>query len=161
MVLKMLCTALASTTGNVMCKTILTCIVVGDPKGNIHYTVKTTVDIVKDWRGHLPPMLAWDDGDPPATDLNVARLRAKVYGALYVVLRPALFVALEKARESPTSNAQSTELSDLAYQCVEAAIQSTIAFDRVGAPPDSPYNDYISTRTGRLIVTNIFGTLHA
>jgi len=70
---------------------------------------------------------------------------------------------------TPTSRtAQMMDLSDsqqeivgLATQCIDSAIQSTIAFDRVGAPPDSPYEGFKSTRTTRLILTNIFGTLHA
>ncbi|PVH90746.1 hypothetical protein DM02DRAFT_547200 [Periconia macrospinosa] len=170
---------------------------VGNPKNNIYNTAKTMVDIVKNWRGVLPSILKWDDKEPPSTDLNIARLRAKVYGAWYVVLRPVLFMALEKIKEPPPrealsygnslaaaggpfaiptagarytnrglvdpsdSNTQRSELIELSHQCIEAAIQSTIAFDRVGAAPDSPYHDYVSTRKGRLIVTNILGTLHA
>ncbi|PVH90302.1 hypothetical protein DM02DRAFT_636921, partial [Periconia macrospinosa] len=169
----------------------------GNPKNNIYNTAKTMVDIVKIWRGVLPSILKWHDKEPPSTDLNIARLRAKVYGAWYVVLRPVLFMALEKIKEPPPreasshgnspaaaggpfaiptagtrytsrglvdpseSNTQRTELIELSHQCIEAAIQSTIAFDRVGAAPDSPYEDYVSTRKGRLIVTNILGTLHA
>jgi hypothetical protein len=49
----------------------------------------------------------------------------------------------------------------VACQCIDAAIRSTVAFDRIGAPDDSPYEGYEMTRTARLIVTNIFGTLHA
>jgi hypothetical protein len=52
-------------------------------------------------------------------------------------------------------------LIDVACQCINAAIKSTIAFDRIGAPEDSPYDDFVITRPHRLIVTNIFGTLHA
>jgi hypothetical protein len=54
-----------------------------------------------------------------------------------------------------------TEMMGLACLCISSAVQSTIAFDRVGAPENSPYVDYQSTRTHRLIVTNIFGTVHA
>jgi hypothetical protein len=52
-------------------------------------------------------------------------------------------------------------LIDVSHECIESAIQSTIAFDRVGALDGSEYRDYISTRTGRLNLTNIVGTLHA
>jgi hypothetical protein len=70
---------------------------------------------------------------------------------------------------TPTSrSAQMVDLSEtqqqiveVASQCIESAIQSTIAFDRVGAPNDSPYEGFKSTRTTRLVLTNIFGTLHA
>jgi hypothetical protein len=53
------------------------------------------------------------------------------------------------------------KIVEVACQCIESAIQSTVAFDRVGAPEDSPYEDYKSTRSTRLVLTNIFGTLHA
>lgn len=53
------------------------------------------------------------------------------------------------------------QIVHLACQCIESAIQSTIAFDRVGAAEDSPYEWFQSTRQTRLILTNIFGTLHA
>jgi hypothetical protein len=52
-------------------------------------------------------------------------------------------------------------LVDVACECINAAIQSTIAFDRIGAPEDSIYEDFILARPCRLVVTNIFGTLHA
>lgn len=141
----------------------------------------------------LPPALAWEDTDPPSTDLNIARLRAKYYGATYVMLRPYLRIAAHEIElppshqrsqrnsqwshhNSPTAEASTPTLRsaqmvdltesqkqivDLASQCIEGAIQSTIAFDRVGAVPGSPYEGFKSTRTTRLILTNIFGTLHA
>ncbi|CAG5158209.1 uncharacterized protein ALTATR162_LOCUS5039 [Alternaria atra] len=46
-------------------------------------------------------------------------------------------------------------------QCINAAIQSTIAFNRVGKEPSSIYQYFQPTRKKRLIVTNIFSTLHA
>ena len=49
----------------------------------------------------------------------------------------------------------------IACQCINAAIRSTIAFDRVGEEPGSQYQYFQPTRKKRLIVTNIFGTLHA
>jgi hypothetical protein len=141
----------------------------------------------------LPSSLAWKDDDPPSTDLNVARLRAKYYGGLYVILRPYLRIANHSIdlppagasaawgpqQNSPTPTADSVptstsrgvqlvELSEdqrsvigIAAQCIHSAIQSTIAFDRVGAHPDSPYEKFKCTRTRRLVVTNIFGTMHA
>jgi hypothetical protein len=45
--------------------------------------------------------------------------------------------------------------------CIDSAVQSTIAFDRVDAPEDSPYKNYKSMRAHWLIVTNILGTVHA
>ncbi|XPS74110.1 hypothetical protein M3J09_006235 [Ascochyta lentis] len=150
------------------------------------------VRILEDWRRVLPPTLAWNDEDPPATDINVARLRAKYYGSIYVILRPYLRIAnhfidfpptgASTARAShhnspaPTSGSSSNrnvhllvDLSDdqrsiigVAVKCINAAIQSTIAFDRVGATPGSKYVKFdANARTRRLVVTNIFGTMHA
>ena len=70
---------------------------------------------------------------------------------------------------TPTNrNVQMVDLTDdqrdiikVACQCIDSAIRSTIAFDRVGAAANSSYEGFISTRTKRLLVTNIFGTLHA
>lgn len=151
---------------------------------NIH------LEILESWRRMLPAQLKWEDDEHPATDLNVARLRAKYYGGLYMMLRPYLRIAShniglppEAARSnsqgyanrnpSPAGynsgrNVQVVDLSqgqqdiiNIACQGIDSAIRSTVAFDRVGALPNSPYNNYQSTRTKRLVVTNIFGTLHA
>jgi hypothetical protein len=53
------------------------------------------------------------------------------------------------------------DMMNLACMCINSAVQSTIAFDRVGAPEGSPYENCKSTGAHRLIVTNIFGTVHA
>jgi hypothetical protein len=150
------------------------------------------VEILQNWRGMLSPELAWKDKDPPSTDLNIARVRAKYYGGLYMMLRPYLRLAshvLEfpppppgttgaSQQNSPSASAYGTSASnryvqmveltsdqkkiiDVACTCINSAIQSTIAFDRVGADPNSPYANFAPTRTKRLVVTNIFGTLHA
>ena len=147
---------------------------------------------MEDWRRVLPRTLFWKDEDPPATDINIARLRAKYYGAIYVILRPYLCIAnhsidfppigASTARASyhnsfaQTSGSSSNrnvhllvDLSDdqksiigVAVKCINAAIQSTIAFDRVGAAPERKYVKFDpSARTRRLVVTNIFGTMHA
>lgn len=114
--------------------------------------------------------MRWKDDDPPADDINIARLRAKYYGAKYIIHRPFLYYALHDFRgefteqhkkESQRGNDdeyfKKTPLSsDLRFHellrscrlCVNAAIQSTLAFDGV-----------ITKR--RLVVTNIFGTAHA
>ncbi|CEL01496.1 hypothetical protein ASPCAL01078 [Aspergillus calidoustus] len=139
------------------------------------------------WRSSLPNEMRWHDKDLPSTDINVARMRAKYYGARYIIHRPLLYHALHymgpKTSDSPAVlGAPSTSpydqpavdmtriSSDLGggprldqkrvqtYRelpqkfrhscktCVDAAIASTEAFDRV---------------QGRPVVTNIFGTAHA
>ncbi|KAH7080687.1 hypothetical protein FB567DRAFT_110659 [Paraphoma chrysanthemicola] len=156
---------------------------------------KTHRGILESWRRVLPPHLAWDDNEPPPTNANIARLRAKYYGALYMILRPHLRIAVHEFKYPPlhqsfnqrgqwsqnnspvasgdaaTPTYRGSQMVNLdheqrdsiaiACQCIDAAIRSTIAFDRIGAPEDSPYEGYQMTRTARLIVTNIFGTLHA
>ncbi|KAI9836789.1 MAG: hypothetical protein M1819_000954 [Sarea resinae] len=56
------------------------------------------------WRKTLPEPLQWDDNDPPAKDINAARLRGKYYGAQYIIHRPFLHKALHS--EKPSSRAQ-------------------------------------------------------
>jgi hypothetical protein len=156
------------------------------------------IQLLQEWRDMLPDFLAWNDSGIPSSDLNIARIRAKYYGGLYMMLRPYLRIAAGREwlpahqsshqglhqsthqfhHSSPTANRESSsnlaknvqiaELSNdqrdmisLACLCINSAVQSTIAFDRVGASEDSPYKDYKSTRAHRLIVTNIVGTVHA
>ncbi|GMG15126.1 unnamed protein product [Aspergillus oryzae] len=38
--------------------------------------------------------MRWKDTDPPSEELNVARMRAKYYGARYIIYRPLLYHAL-------------------------------------------------------------------
>lgn len=125
------------------------------------------------WRNALPDTMKWADEDRPAADILNARLRAKYWGARYIVNRPFLDYALhimpqakagksvrDVARDARNNTRDEAELhlfeaiaglSDsevfqACKRCVFAAIQSTEAFDGV---PD------------RLIVTNIHGTAHA
>jgi hypothetical protein len=154
-------------------------------------------DILLSWRRLLPAELSWEDNEPPATDINIARLRAKFYGGHYMILRPFLFLAVHEIElppgppvsgwssqtSSPAATVESaptpthtqihqrgafvdltSEQSGLlrvAHDCIASAIQSTIAFDRVGADPNTKYNRFKETPRERLILTNIFGTLHA
>lgn len=112
-----------------------------------------------EWRSQLPEQLKWDDADPPAADINAARMRAKYYGARYIIHRPFLHHALHKtpgpseglygaddAVPHMPDSMRSQNMIDLCRKCIEAAKASTVAFDGI---------------KGRLIVTNIFGTAHA
>jgi len=137
------------------------------------------IEILQSWKRTLPPILDWKDSDLPPTDLNLARLRAKYYGGLYMMLRPYLRIAIHVLEFPPapaTANQHNSDephvhmvdlsedqqkIIEIACQCIESAVRSTIAFDCVGAEPGSVYTGYQSQRTKRLIVTNIFGTLHA
>lgn len=138
--------------------------------------------MLEDWFNLLPPQLRWHDKDPPDININVARLRAKYYGARYIIHRPFLETALHSqdlrddidrhmatlpraqiisshgvsrgtmppptSRERPGKEDQIREVLRSAQLCVDNAILSTEAFDGV-------------RKSGRLIVTNIFGTAHA
>ncbi|KAF2687795.1 hypothetical protein K458DRAFT_170339 [Lentithecium fluviatile CBS 122367] len=130
--------------------------------------VEKIVEILKIWRRGLPANLSWSDDDPPSTDINIARLRAKYYGGLYMVLRPVLRIAVKNLEPDPHRKevpqdpvAENARYMRLIHECIESAIQSTIAFDRIGADPASGYFGFTSKRRGRLILTNIVGTLHA
>ncbi|EKG17627.1 hypothetical protein MPH_05075 [Macrophomina phaseolina MS6] len=128
------------------------------------------------WRVTLPSWLTWDDSDEPSDDINKARMRAKYYGARYIITRPILHWAIhtnpaptflmkqygftpadENDSPDPSENLVSDSLSKASWhkvmmaskRCVESAVQSTIAFDG------------IENANQRLIVTNIFGTAHA
>ncbi|KAK5168631.1 uncharacterized protein LTR77_005940 [Saxophila tyrrhenica] len=130
-------------------------------------------EILNAWRTTLTPELQWDDDDPPPTEILPARLRAKYYGARYVINRPYLDYALhimphvtdgkgilENARDcngNPRDPAEIhlfTAIGSMgdevvwaaSKRCIDAAMKSTVAFDGI---PD------------RLIVTNIHGTAHA
>ncbi|KAF2115552.1 hypothetical protein BDV96DRAFT_646544 [Lophiotrema nucula] len=58
-------------------------------------------------------------------------------------------------------NPEQSGVLHVAFQCINSAVASTIAFDRVGEKPDAHYEAYVTTPSKRLVVTNIFGTLHA
>ncbi|KAK5119423.1 hypothetical protein LTR85_007523 [Meristemomyces frigidus] len=135
--------------------------------------LKSHESILGAWRMSLPPALRWDDSDDPAEDILAARLRAKYWGARYVVNRPFLDYALhimphtkdgrkvqDVARDvhgNPRDKAEihlfeaiegmgESEIWQASKRCIDAAMQSTVALDHV---PD------------RLVVTNIHGTAHA
>lgn len=138
-------------------------------KKDVHSILSLTLE---QWRACLPNELRWKDDDPPAEDINVARLRAKYYGARYIIHRPVLYHYLEMfpppGKQDPWSSpadsqsnrktfsvgANETPFSQMPLDnqkacktCVESAISSTKAFDGV--------------KGGRPVVTNIFGTAHA
>lgn len=129
--------------------------------------------ILGHWRRTLPPGLLWNDDDELPSDILAARLRAKYWGARYLVNRPFLDYALHimphikdgrpieaVARDCNGNMRDKAEIhlfkaiermgDEVVWKavgrCIDAAMHSTVAFDGV---PD------------RLIVTNIHGTAHA
>ncbi|KAJ6126176.1 transcriptional regulator family: Fungal Specific TF [Penicillium samsonianum] len=58
-------------------------------------TVQETLSLNLDlWRDSLPQNMQWLESDPPANEINAARMRAKYYGARYIIHRPLLYHAL-------------------------------------------------------------------
>ena len=142
--------------------------------------------MINEWKARLPEQLQWEDHDPPADNINDARLRGKFYGAQYIIHRPFLHAALDydfdasdihsppgdnpiglqtqvplHSAPAPTPAPamgppapigdpvrRREETINLARRCIQAAVQSTVAFDGV-----------LDHR--RMVVTNIMGTAHA
>ncbi|KAL9002148.1 MAG: hypothetical protein Q9188_004910 [Gyalolechia gomerana] len=144
-------------------------------------------DRLQAWRRLLPIGLQWADSDPPSSDINTARLRAKYYGAQYIIHRPFLRHALDnnmtfQESTSPHANASTSyqnPTSSFSPQPLERKHSSmgppgptqkekihqeeilSSAKICVGAAIQSTVAfDNIINRQ-RLIVTNIFGTAHA
>ncbi|OQE64976.1 hypothetical protein PENNAL_c0217G07760, partial [Penicillium nalgiovense] len=110
------------------------------------FTVQEALSLNLDrWRESLPDSMQWDESDPPANEINAARMRAKYYGARGsrrsdqpefngITCIPTIAPLYAKHVRSRSEHGAS-------------AIKSTEAFDGVGGH--------------RLVVTNIFGTAHA
>ncbi|KAJ5752177.1 hypothetical protein N7520_009094 [Penicillium odoratum] len=112
-------------------------------------SVQTTLSLNLDlWRDSLPQAMKWCDSEPPAKEINAARMRAKYYGARYIIHRPLLYFALHYGQEgaqvnghqvgvnSPTASqkASSQQMSPPSTQPMQR-----IMSDRGGAPgPVSP-----------------------
>lgn len=107
------------------------------------------------WRTSLPDYMKWDDADPPATEINAARMRAKYYGARYIIHRPLLYHALHYGQhgarvdghrvegasvDSPTSsaNASSQQMSPSMTQNPRAQPMSRIMSDMASTPNKAP-----------------------
>lgn len=91
--------------------------------------------------------LAWRDGDPPATNILEARLRAKMYGAQVITCRPFLRMVLNSQYEGTGDMAILEPIMEYARKCIRAMFYSVRAFWGI--------------KGGRLVVTNVWGTSHA
>ncbi|KAL8782601.1 MAG: hypothetical protein Q9213_005233 [Squamulea squamosa] len=144
-------------------------------------------DRLQAWRNLLPIGLQWSDDDPPSSDINTARLRAKYYGAQYIIHRPFLRHALDNKmefqdsasphvkaaigyqnRSSPFSpQAMERKISNMGppgptqkekiHQ--EEILQSARNCVAAAVKSTEAFDNVINRQ--RLIVTNIFGTSHA
>jgi hypothetical protein len=146
----------------------------GKPLAHVQAMLLSHQDVLEQWRETLRPDMKWDDNDPPASGILDARLRGKYYGAKYVFNRPFLDYALHIMPHVVRNKSSIEDIAKDAYgnrrdkadihifkaiqqmgdsaiwqaakRCIDAAMQSTVAFDGID---------------GRLIVTNIHGTSHA
>ncbi|KAL8777731.1 MAG: hypothetical protein Q9194_002391 [Teloschistes cf. exilis] len=139
------------------------------------------------WRDILPAELQWHDNDEPSSDINTARLRAKYYGAQYIIHRPFLRHALDnnmafQEYTSPHVHARGGHQDPSAafspqplerrpsgtgppgptqkekiHQ--EEIMQSAQICVKAAIQSTIAFDNIISRQ--RLIVTNIFGTAHA
>jgi hypothetical protein len=142
---------------------------------------------LQNWRNVLPPWLQWKDDDEPSPDINDARLRAKYYGALYIIHRPFLRHLLDsEIIAQGTDSPQSDVLKGALNKPLAYSAQSHERSRGAMAPPRSTSADSngqaeilhsakICVKAAmrstvafdnilnrqRLIVTNIFGTAHA
>ena len=142
---------------------------------------------LRNWRNVLPPWLQWKDEDEPSPNINDARLRAKYYGALYIIHRPFLRHVLDaEITAQGTDSSQSDVLkgslnkpliyfaqshersrdamapsrSTSADSNIQAEILRSAKICVKAAMQSTVAFDNILNRQ-RLIVTNIFGTAHA
>ncbi|KAK6360604.1 hypothetical protein TWF730_006741 [Orbilia blumenaviensis] len=146
---------------------------------------------LEDWRKTLPEALQWEDTDPPAEDINAARLRAKYYGAKYVINRPFVehFIHNRTSNTNPalmapgamTSPAMS--MSSLSQSSPPTSAHTPIGLDnrRGSMVTDEIREKFLDpcrtcleaavkstsafhgfdANSNRPILTNIFGTAHA
>ena len=142
---------------------------------------------LQNWRNVLPPWLRWDDEDEPATDINDARLRAKYYGALYIIHRPFLRHVLDREINAQGTDSPQTDVLKAALHKPLAYSAQSHESSRAAMPPPRSTSAETNIETEilhsaricvkaamrstvafdniidrqRLIVTNIFGTAHA
>lgn len=64
---------------------------------------------LESWRNILPAEYQWSDSDEPSPDINAARMRAKYYGARYLIHRPFLHHALHPISHQNMQNSQLSE----------------------------------------------------
>ncbi|OQD71222.1 hypothetical protein PENPOL_c001G07584 [Penicillium polonicum] len=103
------------------------------------------------WRKSLPQSMQWDESDPPATEINAARMRAKYYGARYIIHRPLLYHALHYGHtgarvgpvgqslvDSPTSQQLSPSMLHSAARAPKMARMSS----KMGSMPAAVSTDW-------------------
>jgi hypothetical protein len=123
----------------------------------IEETSRIITALENSWRSELRSQEAWKDEEPPSTCLALASLRGDYYEGLSLLLLPYLRMVARKRDIQSTfeqTPALLQKVIDVTNRCVDIAIQSIIARDRIGALPDSLYEGYQITRTHRQMLTN-------
>ncbi|KAJ9653027.1 hypothetical protein H2201_009181 [Coniosporium apollinis] len=143
-------------------------------------------EMLEAWRETLPPSFQWDDADPVPEDINAARLRAKHYGAKYIITRPSLYRAVVEMKPRPdllvsvdqdaqgmqrsSSNNSGTPSSgatrfgqNLSAEDARAVIGASRVCVQAAMKSTVAFDGLktIDGQKSRPIVTNIFGTAHA
>ncbi|MCJ1383288.1 hypothetical protein MMC17_006401 [Xylographa soralifera] len=158
----------------------------GENTGQISLLARDQCEqMLQAWRRLLPQQLRWNDDDPPNANINVARLRAKYYGARYIIHRPFLEFALHskslrdsvdrhigslphhhitspsipKGTMPPPIREQYRERGGREDQVKEILRSAEHCIEAAFYSTES--FDVVRQVAGRLIVTNIFGTAHA
>lgn len=130
----------------------------------------------------------WDEDDHQSESINVARMRAKYYGAKYIIHRPALFHALRMVGPPPTPGSKYSDSPEpgVAFQSPVQHGYSPFPVGRRNSEMGPPgrtasvkledgiieaakmcVEAAVRSTTSfdkvprRLIITNIFGTAHA
>ena len=99
---------------------------------------------LESWRSILPADYQWSDHDPPSSDINAARMRAKYYGARYIIHRPFLHHALHptshqnlptsQLSESPTTSSAQASHHPSIPETATTAQQFSRRNSRMGPP---------------------------
>ncbi|KAG9186456.1 hypothetical protein G6011_09564 [Alternaria panax] len=97
-------------------------------------TASCQINILENWRSALPSHLAWEHKELPSTDPLRASLRAEYYSGTSTLLRPYLEIVRDCECFSATTDKPSAGqqgLIGVVHRWVQAAVASTIAFDRI------------------------------
>lgn len=153
-------------------------------------TADILLDELERWRNALPPLLKWEDTDPPSSDINAARLRAKYYGAKYVINRPFVEHFIHRGGNPNSAffnpggmTSPALSQSSVSQGSPSASVHTPLGLDgrRASGAGDDTKDKFIEScrkcleaavqstsafhgfdaLANRAILTNIFGTAHA
>ena len=142
--------------------------------------------MINEWKARLPEHLQWEDQDPPADNINDARLRGKFYGAQYIIHRPFLHAALDYDFDAPDIHSPPGD-NPIGLQNQVPILSAPASAPAPAMGPPAPIGDPVRRREEtinlakrcihaavqstvafdgvldhrRMVVTNIMGTAHA